>query len=325
MLNGTDLSGTDLNLLVLFETVMRERHVRRAAERLHVSPSAVSHGLSRLRRLLGDPLFLRTPRGVVPTDRANQLSRPIADILVRVRSVVASAEPFDPARSTRRFVIGAPDGAVSVFLPTVLDALRRTSSRIDLGIRELLPRAGDSSPNLAWSDALAELEARALDIAVLPLRDLPARFVKRPLYDEEFVIAMRAGHPFAQDRSLRGYCAQRHLVVSQSADPSGFVDRALARRSLVRHVALTAPNFHFALAILSDSELVSAMPRQFVARHGPRHGVVAVDAPLPLRRFRVHVVAPKVALMDAGISWLVGLLEQAAFAAAPPSRRPRPG
>ena len=312
MLNGMDLSGADLNLLVLFETVMGERHVRRAAERLHLSPSAVSHGLSRLRRLLGDPLFLRTPRGVVPTDRATALSESIADILVRVRGVVASAEPFDPARSTRRFTIGAPDGAVSVFLPPLLDALQRSSPRIDLSIRQLLPRPGEASPNFAWRDGLAELEARALDIAVLPLGALPARFVKRPLYDEEFVIAMRAGHPFAKDRGLRGYCTQRHLVVSESGDPSGFVDTALARRRLVRHVALTVPNFHFALAILSDSDLVAAMPRQFVARYGARHGVVAVDAPLSLRRFRLHIVAPKVALMDAGLAWLVKSIEQAA-------------
>jgi DNA-binding transcriptional LysR family regulator len=317
MLNGIDdLSGADLNLLALFETVMRERHVRRAAEGLHLSPSAVSHGLSRLRRLFGDPLFLRTPRGVVPTDRANQLSEPVADILARVRSVIASAAPFDPARSARRFTIGAPDAAVSVFLPPLLAALERTSSRIDLGIRELLPRPGESPPALAWRDALAELEARALDIAVLPLGELPARFIKRPLYDEEFVIAMRAGHPFAKDRSLRGYCAQRHLVVSQSGEPSGFVDTALARRRLVRHVALTAPSFHFALAILSDSDLVAAMPRQFVARNASRHRLVAVDAPLPLRRFRLHIVAPKVALRDAGVSWLVRSLEQEARRAA---------
>jgi DNA-binding transcriptional LysR family regulator len=312
MMNDTDrLADADLNLLVLFETVMRERHVRRAAARLHVTPSAVSHGLSRLRTLLGDPLFLRTPRGVVPTDRASELSDAVADILVRIRRIIASAAPFDPARSTRRFTVGAPDAVASVFLSPLLDALRHGSSRIDLAIRDLLPVPGEASPDVAWREALARLDARDLDVAVIPVGDVPPRFVKRPLYEEDFVIAMRAGHPFAKDRSLRAYCGLRHLVVSQSSDPAGFVDRALARRGLARRVALTAPNFHLALAILSDGDLVAAVPRQLVARHGAHHGVVAVEAPLRLPRFRLHLVAPKVALVDEGIAWLVDAVERA--------------
>src|SRR6185436_14718837 len=110
MLNRIDLSRADLNLLVLFEAVLEERHVGRAAERLNLSSSAVSHGLGRLRRLLNDPLFLKTPKGVVPTARATELAEPIADILARVRSVISTAAPFDPASSSRRFTIGAPDG-----------------------------------------------------------------------------------------------------------------------------------------------------------------------------------------------------------------------
>src|SRR5688500_2699385 len=117
MLNEIDLSRTDLNLLVLFEVVLGERHVGRAAERLNLSPSAVSHGLGRLRRLLNDPLFLRTPKGVVPTARALALAEPIAEALARVRGIVATAAPFDPATSARRFRIGAPDGVSGVFLP----------------------------------------------------------------------------------------------------------------------------------------------------------------------------------------------------------------
>src|SRR5688500_18585850 len=107
MLNDVDLSRTDLNLLVLFEVVLEERHVGRAAERLNLTPSPVSPGLGRLRRLLNDPLSLRTPRGVVPTARATELSGPVADVLARARSVISTAEPFDPARSTRRFTIAA--------------------------------------------------------------------------------------------------------------------------------------------------------------------------------------------------------------------------
>jgi hypothetical protein len=105
----------DLNLLVLFEAVFQAGHVGSAAARVHVSPSAVSHGLGRLRQLFDDPLFLRTPKGVVPTARASELAPPIADILARVRNVMGTVEPFDPATSTRRFTIGASD-ATSVVL-----------------------------------------------------------------------------------------------------------------------------------------------------------------------------------------------------------------
>src|SRR5881396_3972647 len=98
MLNQINLARADLNLLTLFEAVLSECHVGRAAMRLNLTPSAVSHGLGRLRRLLNDPLFLRTPKGVVPTARATALAEPIADILARVRRVVATAEPFDAAR-----------------------------------------------------------------------------------------------------------------------------------------------------------------------------------------------------------------------------------
>src|SRR5215510_5109518 len=119
MLQETDLSQIDLNLLVLFEVVMREGHVGRTAARLHLSPSAVSHGLARLRRVLHDPLFLKHPKGVVPTDRASELAGPIADILERVRGVIASAEGFDARRSTRRFTIGAPDAVSMIVVPSL--------------------------------------------------------------------------------------------------------------------------------------------------------------------------------------------------------------
>jgi DNA-binding transcriptional LysR family regulator len=323
MLNEIDLSRADLNLLVLFETVMEERHVGHAAERLNLSPSAVSHGLGRLRGLLGDPLFLKTPRGVVATDRAVQLAPPIADILARVRSVLASAEPFDPARSTRRFTIGAPDGVSSVFLPPLLDALCEAAPGIDISIRQLLPKPREASPALVWREALSELEARSMDVAVIPFDEFPVRFSSRTLYEEDFVVAARAGHPFAADGSLENYCAMRHLVVSHSGDPLGFVDAALSKRGLSRRIALTVPNFMFALAVLADSDLISALPSRFVAMHGARFNVAPVAAPIPLGRFRLNLVVPQVALMDAGLAWLVATLEQASARIALPNRAVR--
>ena len=310
MMNQIDLSRTDLNLLVLFEILMEERHAGRSAERLNLSPSAVSHGLGRLRKLLGDPLFLRTPKGVVPTARATELAAPVAEILARIRGVVSNGAPFEPARSTRRFVIGAPDGTSAVFLPPLLDALRKTAPGIDIGIRQILPMQGQPTPDLAWKEALADLEARKMDIAVIPFDDVPVRFHKRTLYEEDFVIAARAGHPFRKTAGLRNYCDMQHLVVSHTGDAYGFVDIELARQGLSRRVALTVPNFAFALGILAETDLVSALPRRFVEMHGARFGIVAIKAPLALPRFAINLVLPKVALKDAGLAWLVTVLEQ---------------
>jgi DNA-binding transcriptional LysR family regulator len=310
MLNAVDLSRADLNLFVLFEAVLHERHVGRAADRLNLTPSAVSHGLGRLRRLLNDPLFLKTPKGVIPTARAAQLSAPIAEVLARARSVVGAAGPFDPATSTRRFTLGAPDAASAVFLTPLLSELRRCAPRVDIALRQLLPIAGETQPDRAWRSAWTELEARAMDVAVIPFAHAPVRFAKRFLNEEDFVLAMRARHPYARDPSLARYCDAQHLVVSLTGDPHGFVDDLLARKKLARRVALTVPNFMFALAVVAQSDLICAMPRRFAASHAARFGVVAVDPPIPLGRFKLSIVVPEVALMDEGIAWLVALLQR---------------
>lgn len=324
MLNEIDLSRADLNLLVLFEAVLAERHVGRAAARLRLSPSAVSHGLGRLRQLLNDPLFLRTPKGVVPTARALELAMQIAEVLARARNIMASAAPFDAATSTRRFTIGAPDGLAAVFLPPLLAGIGRAAAGIDIALRQLLPPPGGRSIERAWEPVLAELETGTMDVAILPFDHVPARFVARTLYEEDFVIAMRAGHPFAKRPTLAEYCRMPHLVVSLTGDPHGFVDDALARRHLSRRVALTVPNFMMAFALVAGSDLITALPRRLAAMHARRLGVVSREPPLSLPRFVIRAIAPRVAMMDAGVAWLFAVLEQAAAAAAMrPPHRPR--
>jgi DNA-binding transcriptional LysR family regulator len=316
MLNEIDLSRADLNLLVLFEAVLEEGHVGRAADRMRLTPSAVSHGLGRLRRLLNDPLFLRTPTGVVPTARAVELATPVRDILARVRSVVSTAEPFAPAQSRRHFTIAAPDGVSAVILPPLLAQLAQGAPGIDISVRQLLPVQGETSPERAWRSAFAELEARAMDIAIIPSDDIPARFHRRTLYEEDFVVAMRGGHPYEQAPTLDRYCEMQHLVVSLTGDRYGFVDEVLAKHGRSRRIALTVPNFMFALAVIAETDLITALPRRFAAMHAPRFGIVSLDAPLALPRFRLNAVAPGAAMMDKGTNWLSEALEEAATATA---------
>ena len=107
----------------------------------------------------------------------------------------------------------------------------------------------------------------------------------------------------------------QHLVVSSAGDPNGFVDGILTQHGLSRRVAFTVPNFMFGLAVLAETDLVSAYPRRFVAMHAGRFGVVGIDAPIPLGHFKINSVVPKVAMMDAGLACLVGLLRSTGQAA----------
>ena len=314
MLNEIDLSRADLNLLVLFETVLRERHVGRAAARLHLSASAVSHGLGRLRRLLGDPVFLRTPRGVVPTARALELATPIGQVLAGARSVLATATPFDSRTSAREFTIGAPDGATSIFLPPLLERLRREAPGVNIRLRQLLPPEGGLD-STAWEPVFDLLDSRTLDLAIAPFGSVPARFTSETLRQEDFAIVSRRGHPFARAPDLRSYCAANHLVVSLVGDPRGFVDLALAERGLSRRVALTVPGFFMALALVAESDLLAAVPRSFALAHARRAGVVVREPPLPLRSSRLSVVVPVSAAGDEGLAWL----RSAILASTPPA------
>jgi DNA-binding transcriptional LysR family regulator len=264
--------------------------------------------------MLNDPLFLRTPKGVIPTERAADLAGPIADILARVRGVVSSADPFDAATSTRRFTIGAPDAAAAVVLPALLKLLGETAPGVNIAVRQLLPPASARSNEQAWRPVLDALEAPGIDVALVPLREVPPRFAAQTLFEEDFVIAAQAGHPFARDPSLERFCRMQHLVVSMTGDAHGFVDDTLAEQGLSRRVALTVPNFMMAMALIAETGLVGAMPRHLVARHGAQFGIVASEPPFPIRRDPIRAIATRAAMMDAGVAWLFETLLRAEVA-----------
>ena len=308
MLHEIDLSRADLNLLVLFETLLRERHVGRAAQRLNLSASAVSHALRRLRRLLNDPLFLRTPRGVVPTARALELAGSLDDVLAGIRRVIATAAPFDPLTSAREYTIGAPDGASSVFLRPLLSRLRHDAPRVNLRLRQLLPNEGARTAPSPWEGVFKALDDRAIDLAVGPFEPVPARFLAQKLCDEDFVVVSRAGHPYTTAPGLEAYCTAGHIVVSQTGNAYGFVDRELEKLGLSRRVALTVPGFFMALTVTAETDLLAAVPRSFASAHGAALGLAITEAPLSLPHFEIRSVLPRVALADAGLAWLNSVL-----------------
>jgi len=295
----------DLNLLVLFITVLEEQHVARAAKRLNLTPSAVSHGLARLRHLLNDRLFLKNPKGVSPTERALQLKEPVTEILARVDTVISSAVPFDPLTARRRFTIGAPDALLAVFLVQLMDQLSKVAPGIDIRSRQLMPQTGRPMDQ-GWPLTLAELDSHALDIAIMPVGIIPPRYIQRTVFAEDFVVAMRRRHAFGRDPSLENYCAMRHLLVSVIGDDRGVIDAALAKEGLSRRVVLTVPNFMIALATIAESDIIATLPRRLVQRHAKRFGLQLREIPLrsPRKPDDIGVVSTKAAMADAGVAWL---------------------
>jgi DNA-binding transcriptional LysR family regulator len=308
MLNQTELARADLNLLVLFQIVLEERHVGRAAARLNLTSSAVSHALGRLRRLLNDPLFLRTPKGVVPTARALALGPPVAEILTRVETVVVSAAPFDPATSSRRFLIGAPDAVLASAMVPLLRSIAAKAPGIDVGLIHLMPVQRGGSVEQPWQQGLNMLEARELDLAMLPLRSAPPRFEARKIYDEDFVLAMRMGHALRKTPTAAAFARSQHVLVSVSGEPHGFVDDILAEQGLKRRIVLTVPNFMTALVQLSNSDLVAALPRRLVAHYAGRFALAYAELPFVRKPDTIRAVATKAAMRDAGIAWLMEIV-----------------
>jgi DNA-binding transcriptional LysR family regulator len=310
MLKLAHLARIDLNLLVLFQVVLDERHVGRAAKRLNLTPSAVSHGLGRLRKLLNDPLFLRTPKGVVPTARALTLREPVAEILARVQNVLGSAAPFDPATTGRRFVVAAPDAVLASTTIPLLERIGAKAPHVDVGLIHVMPQRRAGSKEAPWAGCLVMLENREIDLAMLPINQVPPRFEARRLYNEDFVVAMRKGHPFARAATEAAFCAAEHLLVSLNGDPHGFIDEMLAKRGSRRRVVLTVPSFVMALTHLANSDLLAVLPRRVVHQHAATLGLTAVELPFRRKSDPIHAVVTKAAMMDAGVAWLMELFAE---------------
>jgi len=270
-----------------------------------LTPSAVSHALGRLRDQLNDPLFLRTPKGVVPTARAMELSEPIGEILSQVENVMGTAAPFDAATSDRRFMIGAPDAVLASGTISLLTHIKGRAPNISIGLMHLMPARRGGSIKHPWQGSLDMLERRELDLALLPLHVIPRRFEARRLYNEDFVVAMRKGHTFARAPNEATFCRSRHLLVSLDGDPAGFVDEMLAKRGLARRVLLTVPTFMMALAYISNSDLIAALPRRLVQRHAAQFGLGFVDLPFKRKPDSIEAIATKSALKDTGVAWLM--------------------
>jgi len=250
-LAAVKLSAIDLNLLVIFDAVMQERNVTRAGHRLGLSQPAISHALTRLRYMLKDDLFIRSPKGMVPTPRAEQLALPVRTALDGLQRSLEPAQ-FDLATAQRSFRIAVDNYAALVLAAPLVTRISKAAPAVTLEFRP--------SGTLNIEDLLDRGE---LDLAIGSYAEAGERFSHRQLLQDEFVAVLRKNHPATgvRELSVETFAALGHLEISSVHHATDFVDKALARRKLKRRIALRAP-FLSAVRILAASDMVSVFPRR---------------------------------------------------------------
>jgi DNA-binding transcriptional LysR family regulator len=292
-----DLERIDLNLLVVFKHLLVERNVSRAAQALELSQPAVSNALARLRKLLGDELFLRTPGGMVPTPLAEQLAGSVTQALGMIQAALNQRAAFDPQHSERSFVVSMTDIGEIYFLPALMDLLRKQAPGVSITTHR-------NSGNLR-----DEMEAGKVDLAIGLIPGLKGGFFQRRLFAQRYVCLMRKGHRLDKKRiTLAEFSEAEHLVVVSAGTGHGKVDEILKRKGIGRRIALTVPHFVAVGHILQATDLVSTVPERFAERMVKPFNLVALPHPVDLPQVAINVFWHARNHREPGSQWLRGVV-----------------
>ena len=299
------LAQANLNLLVTLDVLLETRSVTRAAERLGVTVSAVSHGLRALRESFDDPLFVRTRAGLEPTPRALGLAGPLRQGLRTLDQTLEDDPRFDPATSTRTFTLATTDYVATILAGPLMRALAETAPGVTLDIR--------SVPEAAVEGQLARSE---LDVAISPPAPALDGLMRRRLLDDGFACLVREGHPRVGKRlSLATYVALQHALISPQGSGTSIVDRLLTERGLARHVALRVQSFVTAPLVVAESDLILTAPTLLVRTFARHAGVRVLPPPLSVPRFTVYSFWHQRVERDPAHTWLRARLVDAAVLA----------
>ncbi len=280
----------DLNLLRVFDEVMAERSLTRAAHNLSLTQPAVSNALRRLRDTLGDELMRRSGQGVEPTPHALALWPSVRQALRQLQAAIVPST-FEPQEATSTFVLAMADATAAELMGGLAIRLQEAAPGVSVRVVPLTTR----DPRRLLAEGTADL---ALGYFPAVLTDLTARaqtgepvnFAHQRLYAGEYVCVMRKGHPLADaPLTLDTYCAARHLLVSFSGRPYGYVDEALSSMGRQRRIVLTVNQFFTAGRVVVNSDLLTVLPWHFVPTTGMSEQLVVRQ--LPLEVPPVHVEA----------------------------------
>ena len=295
----------DLNLLRVFDEVMAERSLTRAARNLSLTQPAVSNALRRLRETIGDELLARSGQGVAPTPRAIALWPAVREALRQLQQALVPGD-FVPETAQVKFTLSMADATAAMLIPALTRLLERAAPGVSLRVRSLDTR--DPRPLLEQGEADAAIGFFPAVIADLTARAQSGEavaFAHHRLYDSDYVCVMRRGHALADGPlSIERYAAARHLLVSFSGRAYGFIDEALAGLGHERRIALTVNQFFTAGQVVAQFDLVTVLPRHFVPVTGIADQLVWRELPFPSPAVHIDMVWHRRTQQVAAQSWL---------------------
>ena len=288
----------DLNLLVVFQEVYDARQISGAARRLQLTQSSVSNALARLRRSLGDELFVRTAGGMQPTPFAESLAGPIAAALLSVTQALNRPARFDPANSSRQFTLALTDVGELHFMPPLIECCRVHAP----GVRLASVRPGTL-------DLKAEMEAGRIDLAIGAFDNVSGALYQRRLFRQFYVTMFRAGHAFgAGAPTLAQFLAATHLLVASQDSPYDRINLKLEQAGVRAQTRYQVPHFTAVPYIIGSTDLVVTVPQKLAERAAGPFNLGYVRPPLRLPTLQTNVFWHRRFHQDEGSQWLRTLI-----------------
>ena len=289
-----NIAEFDLNLLVVFDAVLAESSISRAAERLDLSQPAVSNALARMRKATGDRLFVRLANAMVPTPYAQAIADPIRQALAGIRVSLGASREFDPATSQRSFAIYLTDLGEAYFLPRLLARLNRTAPCVRIHTRPMPPESAENA-----------LRAGEVDLAIGNLPDLGAGFFMQRLFRDRYVCVVRKGHPVIGERiTARQFAAASHAIVTPGGWGHGIIERTLIEHGLEQRITLRMQNFLVLASIVATTDMVAIVPHSVGSQLSMHNDVKLLPLPIAIPAFDIRQCWQERFHDDKGNRWL---------------------
>jgi len=299
-----NIENFDLNLLVCFDRLMREKNVSRAAEQLNISQPAMSQSLKRMRQLLDDPLLVRTTHGMRPTERALQLEPLVRQSLVLAEQALSPTEQFDYANSDTVFRLLVSDYVEGALLTQFIHYLQAHAPKISLDV-------------LTLSDGdFQDLEKGKIDLAINRFDYIPQSFHNRVLWSDNYVCMVNKAHPLVGDNTLDTYLQSRHIWVSKTGvgvatgmsqdnvKKLGWVDEGLKARGLERNIKVFTRHYQVIPLLLRDSDLVATIPVKAAESYSSNNDLVIIPTPFALESYDIQMVWSPIMHHRSAHQWL---------------------